>query len=134
MDRRELTSQQRDALLQTAVVQDCPAGQVRHEERRKLAPRGPRLSRYQLGRRHTRAKQQSHGARLPVQPVLGLLHADEGPQHEVSAAPAPRPERHPPHLGSGAAAQHLRSADPFTGLQVPAHPGQVNGRTAIASS
>lgn len=124
VDLRELTGQQRDARLQSLIVQDRPARQMCHEERWILATRGGRINRDQPRSRHAGPREQGQGAGLPVQPVLGVHHVDEGPQHQVTGASVPGSDGQPPHFGSDAAVQRLGSDDPFTDLQVPAHPGQ----------
>ena len=122
VDRHELTGQQREASLQSLVVEDRPARQTRHEERRILAVRGGRISRDQSGSRHTGAREQGQSACLPVQRVLGMFHVDESPQDQVTGASVPRADGQPPHFGGDTAVQRLGPDDPFTGFQVPAHP------------
>lgn len=124
VDRHELTGQQGDARLQSLIVEDCPSRQMCHQEGRILAIRGGRINRDQCGSRHAGPREQGQGAGLPVQPVLGVLHVDEGPQHQVTGAAVRRADGQPPHFGGDAAVQRLGFDDPFADLQVPAHPRQ----------
>lgn len=127
VDRHELTGRQRDARLQSLVIEDRPARHMRHQERRILAMRGGRIDSDQSRSRHAGPLEQGEDPGLAVQQVLGMLHeerVDKGPQHQVAGASVSRTDGQPPHFGGDAALQRLGSDDPFAGLQVPAHPGQ----------
>ena len=95
VDRHELTGQQRYARLQSLIVEDRTARQMGHQERRVLAMRGGRIDRDQSRSRHAGPREQGQGVGLPVQRVLGMLHVDEGPQHQVTGASVPRADGQP---------------------------------------
>lgn len=130
VDRHELTGQHRDARLQPLIVEDRPTRQMCHQERGRLAMRGGRINRDQSRSRYARSCEQGQGAGLPVQPVLGVLHVDEGPQHQVTGGSIPRADDQPPHFCGDAAAQHLGSDDPFMRPSDarPPKPGSTVGR------
>jgi hypothetical protein len=103
VDRHELMGQQRDVRLQSLIVQNRPACQMRHEERWILAMRGGRINADQSRSRHTGPREQGQGASLAVQPVLGVLYVDVGPQHQVTGASVPRADGQPLHFCTDAA-------------------------------
>ncbi len=133
VDRRELTGQQRNAPLQSLIVQDRPARQMCHEERWILAMRGGRINRDQYRSRDAGPREQGQGAGLPVQPALGVLHVDEV-RSTRSRGLRPACDGQPPHFGSDAAAQRLDSDDPFADLQVPTHPSQFQRSCSVRNS
>ncbi len=127
VDLHELAGQQRNARLHCLVVEDGPARQMGHQQRRVLALRGGRIDGDQSGGLHAGCRQQGQGVGLPVQRVLGAFHVvrvDEGAQHQVAGALVPRAHGQPPHVGGDAAAQRLGCDDPVVGPEMPVHPSQ----------
>ncbi len=124
VDRHESTGQQRDAGLQSLVVEDRPARQMCHEQRGVLAMRGGRVDCDQFRSRHVGPCAQGQG--------VGLLFSQSSACSTLTKIRSTR-SRVPPscvptcQLRMSAVMPPCSASvlsDPFAGLQVLARPSQ----------